>query len=111
MNIIDRVQRHYDDLGRKSIDVPEWGEDNTPLKIYWTPLTALQHRKIVTGEDGRTAKLLVSVLIMKAEDGDGRRIFKEEDRGVLMSKVDLHVITRVANAILAERTIEELEKN
>ena len=111
MNFIDRAKQHFEDLGRQSIEVPEWGEDGLPLKIFWSPMTAQQHRKITSTEDGRTAKLLVSVLILKAEDADGRKIFTEENRADLMSKVDLRVVTRVANAILLERSIEDLEKN
>ncbi len=111
MSLIDRAKQHFDDLGRTSIEVPEWGDGIAPLRVFWTPMTALQHRKITSNEDGRSARLLVSVLILKAEDADGKRLFKEEDRGDLMSKVDLRIVTRVANAILAERSIEDLEKN
>jgi hypothetical protein len=111
VNILDRAKQHYDALGRNSILVPEWGDDNGPLKVTWTPMTALEHRKILGEEGGRSAKVLISTVILKAQDADGNRLFKEEDRAALQSMVDLRIITRIANAIFADKSIEDLEKN
>lgn len=111
MNILDRAKQHYEDLGRNSILVPEWGDDNGPLKVTWTPMTAREHRKVVGEERERTARVLINCVILKAEDGDGKRLFKEEDRAVLTECVDLRIISRIASAIFADKKIEDLEKN
>ena len=41
MSIVDRIESDFRNklAGElSSIDVPEWGENGTPLKIYWKPL-------------------------------------------------------------------------
>lgn len=111
MGIIDRVKQHFHDLGRKSIEVPEWGEPGAPLVIHWTPLTPREHRKLTAPNDGLSARLLVSVLIEKAQDSAGRPLFTEADRPVFMEQADVHVVRRVAMAIIAEASPEDAEKN
>jgi len=111
MSAIDRVKQHYHDLGTKSLAVPEWGEPGAPLAIYWTPLTAREHRKLTSANDGLSARLLVSALILKAHDRSGKPLFEETDRPALMEQADIQVVRRVALAIMGEFSVEETEKN
>ena len=56
-------------------------------------------------------ELLVDVLVMKATNANGEKLFTIEDRPTLLTKADSNVIGRVANAILADESpkVEELK--
>ncbi|MCX5513420.1 hypothetical protein C3941_23815 [Kaistia algarum] len=111
MSAIDRVKQHYHDLGSKQLSVPEWGEPDAPLVIYWTPLTAQEHRKITGANDGLSARLFVSAVILKAQDRAGKPLFDEGDRPALMGQADVHVLRRIAMAIIGDASVEDTEKN
>lgn len=111
MSLIDRVTRHFDDLGLKSVAVPEWGEEGVPLTIYWKPLTAQEVRVLNEQQPGGGIRLLVAVLILKALDAEGQQVFDAKDVPNLMGHADVHVITRIANAIQAGPSAAETEKN
>jgi len=47
-------------------------------------------------------ELLVDILIMKATDEHGVKLFTIEHKPTLLNKADSNVVGRVANAILAD---------
>ena len=47
-------------------------------------------------------ELLVDILIMKATDEHGTKLFTVEHKPTLLNKADSNVVGRVANAILAD---------
>jgi hypothetical protein len=55
--------------------------------------------------------ILADVLVMKALDKDGNKLFKAEDKLALMYKVDSDVLSRVATAMVQVITPEEVKKN
>ncbi len=54
--------------------------------------------------------ILADILLMKALDKDGNKIFKPEDKLTLMYKVDSDVVAKVANAMVQNITPEEVKK-
>jgi hypothetical protein len=48
--------------------------------------------------------------MLKAKDKDGNKIFKLDDKQVLLNNADPEVIARVATQILNTNTLEEAEK-
>jgi len=44
----------------------------------------------------------VDILIMKATDEHGEKLFTIEHKPTLLNKADINVVGRIANAILAE---------
>ena len=55
--------------------------------------------------------MLAYVLIYKALDASGNKLFSLEDKQALLTKVDRNVLIRVANEIMAEQDTEEVKKN
>lgn len=97
MEAIDLVREHFSSLGIKAIEVPEW-----KLTIYATPVTLAEKNKLYKKSRENDMELLVDVLIMKAVDEKGEKLFNIDHRLTLLNKADSNVIARVANAILSD---------
>ena len=100
---------------RRTIDVPEWGEDGTPLLIYVSEVTAgdldkLQ-RKHKDFLNNMTIAGMVDLLILKAEDADGNRMFSLEDKFTLMGE-PVNLIGDIAGKMFGGvASVEDQEKN
>lgn len=112
MKIIDRAKSHFENLGTQSIEVPEWKDDDgKPTVLYWNPITLSEKNKLLKKSDNlNDVSLLADVLIMKALDKDGNKIFTLEDKLALMHKTDPDVLTRIATSMVQAPTPEELKK-
>lgn len=110
--IIDRARAHYAAHGAESLDVPEWGDEAGPLRVYWTPVTCAERQKITNRyKDGQSQEALVYVLILKACDAKGNPLFSLDDKPALMNGVDVAVVDRIASAILTAPSVDDMEKN
>jgi hypothetical protein len=96
--IKERVQR------RKSILVAEWGEEDKPLAVYFGPLIAKELNQIQRKHPNFLSNAglegMVDLIVLKAEDADGKKHFTLEDKPVLMRE-EVHVISRVAGEMLS----------
>lgn len=112
MSIIDRAKSHFEGLGIQSIEVPEWKDDEgKPTVIYWNPITLSEKNKLLKKSDTlNDVSLLADVLIMKALDKDGNKVFTLEDKLILMHKTDPDVLTKIATLMVQAPTPEELKK-
>lgn len=103
------------DADRRSIDVPEWGEDDSsPLKVFYGPFLAMEMDKVQRKHPNFLQNIslagMVEIIVMKAEDKDGNKLFGLDDKPVLMRE-PMSLITRIAGAMMATDTVEEQEKN
>ena len=102
-------------LQRKQIEVVEWGEDGNALIIYCGPITAgdidkLQ-RKHKDFLNNMTITGMIDLIIAKAEDADGKRLFTLEDKMYLM-KESVTLISDIAGKMFGDvDTVEDAEKN
>jgi hypothetical protein len=97
--IKDRRARLSSGEGRSFLDVPEWGEDGAPLRIYWKPITPLDVSKSKFRESPRGSAEMVA---LKAEDAGGNRLFPDlGDADVLYTQADAGVVGRIAVAMAA----------
>ena len=102
-------------LQRNRIEVFEWGEDGEPLVIYSGSITAgdidkLQ-RKHKDFLSNMTVTGMVDLIIAKAEDVDGKRLFTLEDKMYLM-KESVTLISDIAGKMFGDvDTVEDAEKN
>lgn len=112
MSAIDRAKAHFKSLQVKTIEVPEWGDENGPLTIYVEPFTLKDKSKLqaVTRLGNSEADTLVELLVMKCLDKDGAKIFTIEDKPVLRNMVDASILERVSTEIMRV-DFKELEKN
>ena len=110
MSVIDRVKEHFESQGVKTINVAEWGVEGQPLVIYSSPFTMAEKRNLFKGAKNDDLGVLVDAIMLKARDKDGNKIFKLDDKQVLLNNADPEVIARVAGEILNSTPLEDIEK-
>mgnify|MGYP003344305053 CR=1 FL=1 len=113
MKIIERAKSHFESLGVQSIEVPEWQDDDgKPSVIYWNPITLSEKNKLFKkSENLNDIGILADVVIMKALDKDGNKLFTLEDKLVLMHKVDSDVLSKIATSMVQSINPEQVKKN
>ena len=101
MSIIDQAIAHYQTQERLMISVPEWGSKDHPLEIYVLPMTMAEVNMIqrISKKNASNIEHAANIIIIKARDSDGNRLFKLEDKEALMEKVDYRVISRITQEI------------
>ena len=97
MDAIDLVRDHFASLGTRKIEVLEW-----KLTVYAAPVTLAEKNRLYKKSKESDMELLVDLLIMKATDANGQKLFTLEHKPTLLNKADSNVVGRVANAILAD---------
>jgi hypothetical protein len=97
MDAIDLVREHFASLGTKKIEVPEW-----KLTIYSSPVTLAEKNRLYRKSRESDMELLVDIVIMKASDADGKKLFTLDQKITLLNRADSNVLARVANAILSD---------
>lgn len=102
--LVERVKAHYSGLERRFLDVPEWGDADKPLRIWWKPMTLRDRQSIYrAGADGKVpdgATVNLRAVVLKALDGNGERLFGDIDEDDLMGKADGDVLAVLAANIL-----------
>ena len=113
MSILDRAKTHFENIGVQSIEVPEWkDEDGKPTVIYWNPINLFEKNKLFKKSDNLSdVSILADIVVMKALDQDGKKLFKLDDKMDLMTKVDSDVLSRIATAMVQVIAPEEVKKN
>lgn len=92
----DRIREHFQALGVREISVPEWN-----MVIFSTPVTLGERHRIYAGiKSENDYEVLAKILIAKAQDKDGNKLFTLEDRPVLLQKADSAIMIRVAAEIM-----------
>lgn len=94
---ISKITAHFEALGTRELHVPEWG-----MTIYWTPVTVAERTRIYSGTKGdNDYETVVKILLDKARDADGKKIFTIDDRPALLQRADSSVVIRVAADIMS----------
>ncbi len=99
---------------RRVIEVKEWGDDS-PLLIWVSPITCADvdklQRKHKDFLQSMSIAAMVDLIIQKAEDKEGEKLFTLEDKPFLMRE-EITIVSRVAAEMFAGITaIEDHEKN
>lgn len=103
---------------QRVIEVPEWGTEGNPLKIFVKPATLYVRDKIykaVTNDGGLES--LVDIILVRSLDSLGQPMFDKNDKVDFMNKVDPDIIVRVATEINSDmqmsidKELSEAEKN
>lgn len=99
---------------KRHIEVAEWGEPGSPEKVYFGPLLAGElnriQRKHPSFLQSASFEAMVELIVLKAENGQGEKLFTLEDKPILMRE-QVEVISRVAAEMMSSASSEELEKN
>lgn len=112
MSVIERAKAHFKSLTTKVIEVPEWGDENGPLLIYVEPFTLKDKAKLqaVSRSSGSDVDALVELIVLKALDSAGDKMFKIDDKHALRNSVDANIIERISSEIMRVDT-EAVQKN
>lgn len=101
---------------RIRIVVPEW-RDILPLDsegepaVYAAPFTLDDSAKLQKWIDADSPEGFAHVILRKAADEDGKRLFDIEDRQILLQCCEAHIVSRVGRALMASVDLEEAEGN
>lgn len=111
MSVLNNAKTHFKGViggDLVSIDVEEW-----KTKIYFKPSATLKQTEAIIAlhSEGKLAEAMATVLIIRALNEDGSKMFVGADKYDLMNNVDPLVITRVSSEILDyEPEIEDIKK-
>jgi hypothetical protein len=100
MSVLQKAKKHFHSLNSgelNSIDVPEW-----ETKVYWKMggLNFAQQSKVIELTNaGKTAEALVEMLILRAMNADGKKMFKQVEKNEIMREVDPDIILKVVTAM------------
>lgn len=112
MSIADRIKARTSK--KRHIDVEEWGEAGQPERVFYGPLLAGElnriQRKHPTFLQSASFEGMVDLIILKAENGQGEKMFTLEDKPVLMRE-EVSVISTVAAELMSGTSVETAEKN
>ena len=112
MSIAKRIAERTS--SKRHIDVAEWGDEGKPEKVYYGPLLAGELNRIQRKHpkflSDTSFDAMIDLIILKAENGQGEKLFTLEDKPVLMRE-EVSVISTVAAALMSGESIEEQEKN
>ncbi len=96
--LIEKIAGIYDSMPLKSLVVVEWGNE----KLYFKPVTGEEYdavqnllAKDATGPDNNA-----QVVISKALDENGVRLFKDEDIETLLQKGFIETTGRISKAMM-----------
>ena len=103
------VKDHFESLEVKIIEVPEWGLEGDRA-MYVRPFTMNEKQRIFKGANDSDYNVLIDVIIQKAEDKNGERMFDLSHKPKFKVRADTDVISRVASEILATETPVDLKK-
>ena len=114
MSIAKRIAAKRADQEREVVEVPEWGEEDDPLRLYFGPVTARDIEKVQRKHpnflNSVTMPAMVEILILKCEDEKGDPAFTLEDKPILMGE-PIGVISKVFATVFGGTSVEEHEKN
>lgn len=113
MSVIDIAKSHFENIGIQSIEIPEWKDEHgNPTVLYWNPIN-LSEKNILFKKSNNLndVSILADIVVMKALDKDGNKIFKPEDKITLMYKVDSDILSRISTAMVQAINPEEVKKN
>lgn len=110
MSAIDNAVKHFEEQDVRVTVVPEWGDENGALEIYSKPLTLSETAKLYKMSKEDDLVMMAYVLIFKALNSEGEKLFTIEDKQKLLNKVDRDVLVRVASEIMGQEAIEDVKK-
>lgn len=103
-------------INTREVLVPEWGDESGAFKLYCRPITCYDldqlQKKHPNFLSNTTIGAMVDLIVMKALDESGNKIFTSaEDRIDLMGE-ETNVISAIANQMFSEiESVEAIEGN
>jgi len=111
MGAIENITNHFRSKlagGLGSVDVPEWGTETEPLRIFFKAATnpKTQERLAKLFSESKPVEAAVEALYIRALNEDGSAMFVLANRRELMNQCDVDVLIRVVGEINNFQAIE-----
>lgn len=114
MGLLDRAIAHYKAIPREVLEVAEWGDETGPAKIYYSIPTLQEIEKVRRESKGVEVEMAARLIVLKAEDEAGTKLFQVGDQIKLMRMCHPEVVSRISAEItkhLLPPEPKEAEKN
>ncbi len=100
----------------REVEVPAWGDDSGAFKLYCRPITCNDLNRLQKKHpnflNNTTIAAMVDLIIMKAEDQSGERLFTAADDRIELMGEQTDVISEIASQMFADiESEEDLVKN
>jgi len=111
MGAIDNITNHYRTKlaeGLGSVEVPEWGTEAEPMRIWFKSATnpKTQEKLAKLFNESKPLEAAVEALVIRALNEDGSAMFNSANRRELMNHCDVDVLIRVIGEINNFQAIE-----
>ena len=81
------------------------------LEVYWHPLTIAERESIQKSADSDDAgDFALSMMIRKALDADGKRLFQDGEKAILKNSIEAAVLQEIQLAMLASGAESKVEE-
>jgi len=85
-------------------------DEEVLLEIFWHPLTISERESIQKKTGGDDAnEFALSLMLEKALDADGKRLFQDGEKAVLKNAVDASILQEIQLAMLTSGTENKVE--
>ncbi|ODN69553.1 hypothetical protein A6302_03147 [Methylobrevis pamukkalensis] len=102
--ILMKAAAEFDGRRQGYIDVPEWGEPDKPLRIWFRAPSMREHRELVKKQIDKDISVNADAVFRFARTGEGAdapRMFTDlDDLKVLMNDVDPAIVLRIGTKIM-----------
>lgn len=100
MSVIEKATQNFRDKlsgELQFVEVPEWGEPDKPLRIYYKPALNFraQGKILALFKQDKDEEAVCQSLIIKALDEAGNHLFKQTDMPNLLHEVDPEIVNRI----------------
>ena len=123
--MLEKAKAHFKQIleneGLRCMDVPEWGENNQPAKIYFKPMSALPvktYSQLVELGSQQTVEAFVDILILRCLDEQGKPLFRLVDKTEMLREISPVVVCEIIRQMgeaeketAAFLNLEVVEKN
>ena len=110
----ERIAAASASIDARMMEVPEWGDDKGPLKLYYHPVSGSDisrvQRKYKDFLSNPSMDAMVELIIIKAIDANDEKMFGLEDKAIL-NRQPAGLIATVLGSIFETISAEEQEKN
>ena len=112
---IDKLCKAFSVEERNSYTLKKGGE--VILKLYWKPLTIADRdsinktmKALNLGRSEDNLDFAIQMLIRKAEDEAGNRVFSDGDRAKIQNRLPLNVVLDIMSKMQGAEEVEEPEE-